>query len=627
MQSVGGKWFIDEEFKLRFAKGNGAIVEVAALDIWSIEYEGLQIANEKQWNRPSIDLPELDISADLLQLELALLPGRNGGRYVTLRAVNALNRPFVDEWPTADQVILGHQWFPVDLTRVRTLADELRDHDISLLEELTEEMELWLLWRSGHEVAQLNNHREVRIKARRDFAPLFQHPLKAALYPYQTAGLTKMISMAEQGLGCLLADEMGLGKTLQAIGVIAWTVGRMEAPCLVVTPSSTTANWKREFDRFAPSLKVHEHAGTVRTGDPSVLAGYNVVITSYDLMLRDEYLLRSIPWASVVIDEAQNIKNPRTQRSQVIRLLSTGPIITITGTPIENSLTDLWSIMSVVAPDYLSSLDEFCSRYPDEVEAATELGRRVAPLVIRRRVAEVANDLPSRTDATVPIHPSDIISREYEKIRLDDSMSPLAKFGYLRQVCSSLRSIDPNLPPIFTSNPKYEHALQIIIDAFSVECKVLFFASFRSTLDEVEADLKERFPFAYVARLDGTVAIAERQRIIDEFSSFSGPAILVMNPKAAGVGLNIQAANYVIHFTPEWNPATIDQASARSHRRGQGKPVFVYSLFYTNSIEELMLERVAMKRELSKSGMRGAEELPSGSELQKMLVSSINGGT
>lgn len=242
-------------------------------------------------------------------------------------------------------------------------------------------------------------------------------------------------------------------------------------------------------------------------------------------------------------------------------------------------------------------------------------------------MTEVAGDLPARTDSAVPVHTSNLLALEYERIRLDESIPPLARVGYLRQVCSSLRCLDGGNPPITTGNPKYEQALQIIAEAFSRDCKVLLFASFTSTIDEIQQDLLNRFAPAFISRLDGRVPIRERQSTIDDFTRFTGPALLVLNPKAAGVGINIQAANYVIHFTPEWNPATIDQASARSYRRGQGKPVFVYSLYYKETVEELMLERVQAKRVLSAHGLKAAEELPSHGELEEMLTRSPKGSS
>lgn len=170
----------------------------------------------------------------------------------------------------------------------------------------------------------------------------------------------------------------------------------------------------------------------------------------------------------------------------------------------------------------------------------------------------------------------------------------------------------------------HDLAANLLTEAFALSCKVLLFASFTDTVDEIYSDLAGRFFTALVLKLDGRTPIQERQRLLDEFASFPGPAILILNPKAAGVGLNIQSANYVIHFTPEWNPATIDQASARSYRRGQTRPVFIYSLYYAGTVEESMLERVALKRQLAESGMSAAESTPSATELKQMVLISPN---
>lgn len=626
--TVGGTWESDAAKGLVFRTEYG-VLDVKGIDVWSAEYEGLQEIAGSKCNRPSSDLPHLEFSADLLQLQPVLLVTDSGRTCLALRAINAADQPMVDSWPATDQKIIGNQWFATDQDHFHRMVKTLGSHGIVLLQELSEAQEMWLLWHSELDVDYFEGeHPRVVVRARADEMRSTPAELvDAVLYPYQATGISKLTSMAAQGLGCLLADEMGLGKTIQAIGLMSWITRNSGSPSLVVAPSSTTANWCRELSRFAPHLSIYEHTGSQRTGDPSVLRGFDVVVTSFDLLIRDEFMMRALKWTSISVDEAQNIKNPQAQRTQVLKRLNSKTIIAITGTPIENSLTDLWSIMALVAPDHLSSLDDFKMRYPDEALAALELGRRVAPLIIRRRVTEVAGDLPARTDSAVPVHPSNLLALEYERIRLDESIPPLARVGYLRQVCSSLRCLDGGNPPITTGNPKYEQALQIITEAFSRDCKVLLFASFTSTIDEIQQDLLNRFASAFVSRLDGRVPIRERQSIIDEFTRFPGPAILVLNPKAAGVGINIQAANYVIHFTPEWNPATIDQASARSYRRGQGKPVFVYSLYYKDTVEELMLERVQAKRVLSAHGLKGAEELPSNGELEEMLTRSPKGSS
>lgn len=621
--AVGGTWKSDSTKGLVFQTEFGNL-SVKGIDVWSAEYEGLKEIEGHACSRPSTDLPDLEFSADLLQLQPVIVATDTGRTSLVLQAINAVNQPLVESWPSTDQDIIGTQWFAVDQDDVTRRSEELASRGISLMQELTEAQELWLLWHSNLDVEHISGEfPDIVVGPRVDEAPSLPSELvKATLYPYQATGISKLTSMASQGLGCLLADEMGLGKTIQAIAVMSWISRNVGSPSLVVAPSSTTANWCRELGRFAPHLSVYEHTGSQRTGDPSVLRNADVVVTSFDLLIRDEFLMREIEWKTISVDEAQNIKNPQAQRAQVLKRLRSRTKMAITGTPIENSLTDLWSIMSLLAPDHLSSLDDFKVRYPDETYAALELGRRVAPLIIRRRVNEVAGDLPARTDALVPVHTSNLIALEYERVRLDESMAPLAKIGYLRQICSSLRCLDNSNPPITSGNPKYEQALQIIAEAFSRDCKVLLFASYTPTIDEIQQDLGSRFASALVSRLDGQVPIGERQSTIDAFTDFSGPAILVLNPKAAGVGINIQAANYVIHYTPEWNPATIDQASARSYRRGQSKPVFVYSLYYKDTVEELMLERVQAKRVLSAHGLKAAEELPSNREIDEMLMRS-----
>jgi hypothetical protein len=369
-----GAWESDAAKGLVFRTESG-VLDVKGIDVWSAEYEGLQEIGGSKCNRPSSDLPHLDFSADLLQLQPVLLSADSGGSYLALRAVNAADQPLVDTWPATDQKIIGSQWFATDQGHFDRTAKALGSRGIVLSQELSEAQELWLLWHSELDVEYFEGeHPKGVVQARPEALRSVPGELvDAVLYPYQATGVSKLTSMATQGLGCLLADEMGLGKTIQAIALMSWMTRNNGSPSLVVAPSSTTANWCRELSRFAPHLSIYEHAGPQRTGDPSVLRGFDVVVTSFDLLIRDEFMLRAIKWTAISVDEAQNIKNPQAQRSQVLKRLNSRTIIAITGTPIENSLTDLWSIMALVAPDHLSSLDDFKIQYPDEALAALEL--------------------------------------------------------------------------------------------------------------------------------------------------------------------------------------------------------------------------------------------------------------
>jgi SNF2 family DNA or RNA helicase len=300
-----------------------------------------------------------------------------------------------------------------------------------------------------------------------------------------------------------------------------------------------------------------------------------------------------------VLDEAQAIKNPGARRSLAAKRLPKKIGIALSGTPIENSLRDMWSIVQFIAPDYLGNLREFERDYPDEVVAARSLSRRASPMVLRRLVADVAKDLPPRIDIPIAVDPSGIFADAYEAVRQSSGLGALPLLTKLRQLCAS----PPAELGTIEGYSKYNVALEIMLEAFARKEKVLLFASYIIALDEIARDLADRLPGVFLRVLDGRMAADARQDAIDDFTKVEGPAVLLMNPRATGVGLNIQAASHVIHYTPEWNPAIVAQATARAHRRGQLNPVFVHYLYYVDTVEEVMMERLESKRQLQDAGM------------------------
>lgn len=578
-----------------------------AIEIWAAEYERTGVAGGHAVSAPSIDIPEIVIATGFVDLGVELVSHPEEDPYLILVAKVESGTIQLDRWPDNDQLICRETWYPVDLEKLDGLRAVLTDHGIELHSALDEARAMWLLWSSGLEIKTSISTDNAVAVVPLERPELDGKTVTATLYPYQAIGAQKLTSMADQGLGCLLADEMGLGKTLQAIFLMSSEQRHDNGPCLVVAPSSTLANWQRELDRFASHLSVLLHSGPTRTGDPAVIRSFDVVIVSFETLNRDFYLMESVGWNLVVADEAQSIKNPSTRRANALKALPRRVSLAVTGTPIENSLTDMWSILEYVSPTYLRSLDEFRRLYPDDNEAALELSHRVAPLVIRRRVSDVAGDLPPRIDVPQPIYTGQRLAHEYESLRQTYAHDPLTAMTKLRQLCASYRTFDTSLLPLHKDFPKFDRALEIVDEAFGSGSKVLIFASFSATLDELASTFSLYFPTALVLVLDGRTPISERQPLLDQFSDFEGPAALIMNPKAGGVGLNIQAASYVIHFTPEWNPATVAQASARAHRRGQTLPVFIYYLYYVATVEEKMMDRLEVKRDLQNYGLHGTE--------------------
>lgn len=439
--------------------------------------------------------------------------------------------------------------------------------------------------------------------------------LDAKLFPYQARGVQWMWQTARRTGGLILADEMGLGKTLQIIALLMMDPPPHTAPALIICPTSLIANWVREIRRFAPSLSILVHRGAYRAGIYRDLQVASVVITTYDTMVNDITVLSSLEWSWMICDEAQAVKNPDSNRRQALATIPRRCAIPMTGTPVENTLLDLWSLVDLAVPGMLGQQSVFEVEYPDTVDAAQSLSRLTDPVILKRRVADVAGDLPERIDVDLPVLLDDNLARQYELVR----QTTLEKYPVagalvatlqLQLFCAHpwLRSQDEakdhenaavvasDKVPLMT--PKMERAIALLHEAFINRRKVIVFASF-NRIGELLKQAGIDLPAAWWGAINGSTAQADRQAIVDEFSSFDGPACLVLNPRAAGAGLNITAATIVIHFAPLWNPALEAQASARAHRRGQTEPVTIYRLFYQDTVEEVMIERSAWKSELA----------------------------
>jgi SNF2 family DNA or RNA helicase len=434
--------------------------------------------------------------------------------------------------------------------------------------------------------------------------------LNATLYPYQKTGVSWLLGITRESLGGILGDEMGLGKTLQIIALFHSEIQQGRTQHLVVAPVTIIENWRREIRRFAPGIKVVAHQGKDRTGFPKNLEGVDVVLTSYDTVVRDLAMFQMIKWGVVVLDEAQAIKTPGTQRTQAVKKLHRTVGIAVTGTPVENRLLDLWSIMDFTLPGHLGTQADFISRFVDSVDDAEELEPLVSPLMLRRRVAEVAKDLPPRVDIPQILELTETESALYEAIRkrTEDEFgqtAALVNLTRLRMFCAhpNLSDEGRDLPPLHSA--KLNRLIEILEEVFQQGEKALVFTSYKKMADLIAETIRKVF-LANTETLDGRRVISERQPLIDRFTSDPGLRCLVLNPKAAGAGLNITAANHVIHYNPEWNPATEDQATARSYRRGQVRPVTVHRLIYGGTVEEVILDRLERKRNLAEAAVVGA---------------------
>lgn len=434
--------------------------------------------------------------------------------------------------------------------------------------------------------------------------------VNATLYPYQLSGWRWLKFLLAEGMGGLLADEMGLGKTLQIVSALSDSGGAPLAPALIIAPGSLLENWRREIAKFAPHLKVLKHHGPRRTGRPVDLQKHDVVVTSYDNAVGDNSLLNMISWKVIVLDEAQFIRNPEAQRTKAVKRLARQAGLAVTGTPVENKLLDLWSIMDFVLPGHLGDAKSFGAQFSDDKDSAARLEPLVSPLMLRRRVADVAQDLPPRIDIPQILELDDTEAAAYdaERDRINaqyGAAATLVALTSLRRFCAHpalMNGSTATAEPMSFS--KFRRLDEILEEIFARGEKVIIFTSFTAMADMIARHVEQRFQ-AFSAVVDGRLAIDDRQPMIDRFSAVQGGAGLVLNPKAGGTGLNITAANHVIHYNPEWNPALEDQASARAYRRGQILPVTVHRLLIADTVEEVVDDRLKRKRALSDTAVVG----------------------
>jgi len=511
-------------------------------------------------------------------------------------------------------VILDRTWYPIDSSTSSEVAELLRDAggELGPVQSLRSFLHLRKAAAAGGPVDDITATLSISPCAFIPTGSDTPNGIDASLYSYQLLGWRWLKFLLSERSGGLLADEMGLGKTLQIIAALSDAGGGPLRPSLIVAPGSLLENWRREIRKFAPRLKVLKHHGPFRTGRPADLAQYDVIVTSYDVVVGDNSLLNMIRWKVVVLDEAQFIRNPYSQRAKAVKHLQRDAGLAVTGTPIENRLLDVWSIMDFVFPGYLGDAKSFEKQFLNNADGAAQLEPLISPLMLRRRVAEVAQDLPPRIDIPQLIELDEdeaaVYDAERERIYAEyGSAATLVALTSLRRFCAhpSLmgRDFDTTDPMTFS---KFRRLHEIVEEIFERGEKVLVFTSFTAMADILSRHFIKRFS-AFAGVIDGRLPIEERQPMIDRFGSIKGGAALVLNPKAGGAGLNIIAANHVIHYNPEWNPALEDQASARAHRRGQELPVTVHRLLIADTVEDVVNDRLTRKRTLSNAAIVGIE--------------------
>lgn len=441
--------------------------------------------------------------------------------------------------------------------------------------------------------------------------------LVAELRPYQQTGLAWLQFLSKNQLGGILADDMGLGKTLQTIAhiLLQKQTGLMNRPCLVVTPTSLIGNWLAECQRFAPSLKTIALIGKTRVNLFNKIQHFDVVITSYGTLLRDIEVLSRQSFHLHILDEAQAIKNSKAKISKTVRSINAELRLCLSGTPIENHLGELWSLFEFLLPGFLGSEKQFQRIYQQPIEKQhdqerlNDLRNRLSAVILRRKKSQVAKELPSKNEIIEHIELDEMQANFYESVRLSmaKEMQQLSKGKQinrillgnallrLRQICChpALLDIDGSKQ---LNSAKLNWLKTVLPEMLAEGRRVLLFSSFTSMLTLI-SEMLDELKIKHL-KLTGQSSANARSQMIEQFQN-QATAVFLISLKAGGAGINLTAADTVIHFDPWWNPAAEQQASDRAHRIGQDKKVFVYKLITKGTVEEKIHQLQKHKQQLA----------------------------
>lgn len=496
------------------------------------------------------------------------------------------------------------------------LDDKMRGNILasSALEELSDEVKNFKADKAWKEnIQRLKDVRSVRAEIPSTF--------QAELRPYQEEGFQWLSQLSHWGVGACLADDMGLGKTIQALAILLQRAE--QGPALVVAPLSVCRNWEREALKFAPTLNLILFAGNAQERKDLLqnAKGFDVVVVSYGLLQTEEELFKQTKFSTILLDEAQAIKNRTTKRSKTVMALDGDFRIITTGTPVENHLGELWNIFNFINPGLLGSHDSFNERFAIPIEKNNSLERRKAlqklikPFILRRRKNQVLDDLPAKTEIILNVEMSTEERSFYESVRQDalqriesdagavqdKRFRILAELTRLRLACCHPKLVNPSIP---LNSSKLELFGEIVEELIENKHKALVFSQFTKHLAIIEEYLNsQNIKYQY---LDGSTPAKQRQERIDDFQRGNGDIFLI-SLKAGGTGLNLTAADYVIHLDPWWNPAVEDQATDRAHRMGQQRPVTVYRFVTEDSVESKILKLHETKRDLADGLLEGSE--------------------
>ncbi len=570
-------------------------------------------SNEKEkWF--SLDI-EVEYDGQSLPLERIWRAWLKGKRYVQLKDGSYASLP--ESWLEK----LAHKLKVLGLDPTKSPKHQFKQFEAPLLDSLLEDLpnthvdSFWTTLREN-----IRNFTEVK-------AVDTPEGLDATLRPYQLQGVSYMNFLREYGFGGILADEMGLGKTIQTLAFIQYMKNSgAVGPNLIVVPTSVLPNWDREASKFVPDLNRVIVYGTRRENIFKKIGGADLVITTYALLRRDMEELEKHEFNSIILDEAQNIKNPNTITARSVRQINSKMRLCLSGTPIENNLFELWSLFEFLMPGFLGSQHAFQRGVIKPIkegdsETLEYLRSRVRPFILRRTKAEVVKDLPPKIENVTYCALSDEQAELYsalakklrdqvladvdEKGMAKSQMSILDALLKLRQICCHPRLLKMDMPG-FSANltsGKFEAFKDMVIDIVEEGHKVLVFSQFVQMLHVIRNWLQMTdIPFCY---LDGSSK--DRLEQVDKFNNSPEIPIFLISLKAGGTGLNLTSADYVIHYDPWWNPAVESQATDRAHRIGQKKQVFSYKMICQNTVEEKILRLQEMKKGVAEAVIPGQD--------------------
>jgi superfamily II DNA or RNA helicase len=609
LRAMGWRIVIDPDYPWQIVPAEAPLYAGAHPDPERPDWFGLELGVEIDGHRidllPAL-LELLETAGDLTSLT------RSGRRCVAVR---------VDE----------RRWLPVPPARLRLLAKVLcelyREGDRVRAPAIRAPLiaELCATLHDGVRPLRWVGDTKIREQAyamalgpRRTGAVVAPEALCAELRPYQRDGVAWLQHLREHGAGGILADDMGLGKTLQTIAhvLIEKEQRRLDRPAMVVTLTSLIGNWQRELKRFAPTLRVAVHHGPDRHAQLAALAGFDVIVTTYPMVTRDRDDLAKLPLHLLVLDEAHAVKNHDALAAEAVRALDARNKVCLSGTPIENHLGELWSLFDFLNPGLLGHREEFTLQFRQPIEEKGDKVRldalrdRVRPFILRRTKDVVAPELPAKTMLINAVELTGAQRELYESIRVaahadvrqhikarglaGSTIAILDALLKLRQVCCDPRLVSVEAARDVAASGKLEVLLDLVSSQLADGRKILIFSQFARMLGLISEALLAKGT-RHVMLTGNT---PDRQKPIDAFQSGRADVFLI-SLKAGGAGLNLTAADTVIHYDPWWNPAAQAQATDRAHRIGQTKPVFVHDLIVAGSVEERMLGLQSHKRKLA----------------------------